>query len=345
MMQRPELFGARRGGLSRALWTGLLPYGAWAAVAGASEHVPRITPEMQDVLALFRGSPPWCGVASLIDISSVLAANMRMGQAVGVPLDAALFLPDLVSLLVNAPVCAPATLHEALALSCRAALGSWSAGAVTATAALSLVTSALDAFCVAASSIAASSAHTPPRRPAMVITNSLVAGLIPVSRVAHGQRSQLAWLNRGGRLRGARRVNRARRLRHRPVKGNRRTVRHGRFPWRRSGPGRRGCSPNPHPLLTGEHATAARRPRPRTLTRRARWRERAGPTSRRPPRRRCGGFHRGAVQPRQGSTPPSTRAVRGGHHPAGWRMWRRDGSPLVGQHPRPARAANATTPC
>jgi hypothetical protein len=57
----------------------------------------------------------------------------------------------------NAPFCVPATLHEALALSCRAAFGSWTAGAATATAALTLVTSALDAFCDAASSVAASS--------------------------------------------------------------------------------------------------------------------------------------------------------------------------------------------
>ena len=32
----------------------------------------------------------------------------------------------------------------------------------------------------------------------MATTISLVAGLIPISRVAHGQRPQFAWLERGG---------------------------------------------------------------------------------------------------------------------------------------------------
>jgi hypothetical protein len=84
-----------------------------------------MTPETQDVLALFKGSPTWRGLTSLLDLRAVLATNTRLSLAVGVPLDATLFLPDLVSLLVNAPVCVPATLHEALAVSCHAAMGGW----------------------------------------------------------------------------------------------------------------------------------------------------------------------------------------------------------------------------
>ena len=181
LAREPTLLGARSRIFSRALWTGLLPFGSRAALASTSEHVPRVTPELQDVLALFRGSPSWRGLASLFDIRAVLATNTCLGQAVGVPLDATLFLHDLVSLLVTAPICGPAMLHEALAVSCRAALGTWSAGATTATAAFALVSRALDAFCDAASTVAASSTHAPPggSRRSLPSLSSPVSSLSP----------------------------------------------------------------------------------------------------------------------------------------------------------------------
>ena len=70
----PHLLGPRKI-ISRALWTGLLPFGQWAALASSTEHVPRMTPETQDVLALFKGSPTWRGLTSLLDLRAVLATK------------------------------------------------------------------------------------------------------------------------------------------------------------------------------------------------------------------------------------------------------------------------------
>ena len=104
---------------------GLVPCGAWAALAALRAHVPGMDPEVRVMLGLVDGSAPtpWAGPHSLSCLAATMLACLRDIDDMGVHLDASLILRPLVAMLLSSPSCPDAEVWRALLFRSRSLLG------------------------------------------------------------------------------------------------------------------------------------------------------------------------------------------------------------------------------
>ena len=86
---------------------GLMPFGAWAAVAASTVHEPGIAPEASSIMQMLDCSSPapWMGLSSLVRLAAKLTAALDEVKAMGVYIDASIMISPLVNKLATAPDC------------------------------------------------------------------------------------------------------------------------------------------------------------------------------------------------------------------------------------------------
>ena len=130
---------AMQQGSKLLLRCGLVPFGAWAAVAATSAHEPCIMPEARSLRQMLDGpSPtPWSGPNSLVVLAAGLAATMNEIRAMKVHYDTGLLLSPLVNKLQEAPKCAGFEAWDGFLFRSISTLGRWGNSALSAEEALS----------------------------------------------------------------------------------------------------------------------------------------------------------------------------------------------------------------
>jgi hypothetical protein len=133
--------------LTRCLRLGLIPFGAWAAVAAGSVHSPRQAPETRCMLMAIADTKTRGEIASLGPLLRVLRTNARELAHLDAPVDGATIFPPLLAALSGINDSGGGAAWAGTIAACDCSISLWKNQKATSADALRGVLSSLDGFC------------------------------------------------------------------------------------------------------------------------------------------------------------------------------------------------------